>query len=171
MGLFGKNAFPTMLNIEDRNMQFIGKSQFNIAFIKPYELAFYVAEKPKKETDIFKANFVKLIRLKLTTSMVTTDLFIKFMLDMYKNTAGNKLENHRSTLDDLLKAIKKEGARNEDIFDIFYDGVGNFLLIKNGKTIEKEADSNEFSQISFGIWLGDNCINKKMKKELLKEVC
>lgn len=170
MGLFEKDTFPKMLKIEHQNMQFIGKSQFNIAFIKPYELAFYVAEKPKNEKEIFGERFIKLIRLKLTTSFVTTDIFIKFMLDMYKNTAGKELENHRGTLDDLLKAIKREGARNNDIFDVFYDGKGNSFLIKNGKTIEKAADSNAFSQISFGIWLGENCINKKMKMDLLKGI-
>jgi hypothetical protein len=92
------------------------------------------------------------------------------MLEMYKNTAGKELENHKNTLDNLLNAIKKEGARNDDIFDIFYDGNGNSFLIKNDKIIEKSVNSAEFGKISFGIWLGENCVNHKIKMDLLKGI-
>lgn len=168
MGLFSVDSFPENIVVQKDNLQFVGKSKFNVFFVNAYEIAFYATNKPKNEISIFDKKLTKVMRLKLTTSLVTTDIFVRFMLDMFRKSAGEAFITHKPLMDELLAGIKRVGAKNGDIFDILYQSNGTIMLLKNDKIVEQAENESDFGNLSFGIWLGKNPINHKMKSDLLK---
>ncbi|WP_025741110.1 chalcone isomerase family protein [Aquimarina pacifica] len=105
------------------------------------------------------------VTIKVMTAGATSDFREVIRNGIERATDGNAylLEDQ---IRDFLKILPGE-INKHDIFKILYVKGGDLLLFKRKELLGKISNGLEFKKALFKIWLGENPVNKDLKKDLL----
>ncbi|MCG8673246.1 MAG: chalcone isomerase family protein [Pseudomonadales bacterium] len=152
--------------VQGKNLSLNGSGERSKFFTKVYVASLYLSNKSKNPEAIINADEPQLMRLKITSSLITPSLLNSSIKDGLKLSAGDDYDRYASMLDEVM--MKNEVPVNiNDQFDFFYLPGGGTYISRNGEELGV-VPSYRFKQILFGIWLGKSPIQKDLKRSLLE---
>lgn len=131
-----------------------------------YVAGLYLKSKSTNATEIINNNETKVLRIKMISSMVTSEKFIAAVNDGFSKSAGSSIDSIAPQIT-LFKSIFKDEAivENDEFKLISIQGKG-VKVEKNG-TLKKTISGAFFSQALFGIWLCGEPADEDLKEGLL----
>lgn len=129
-----------------------------------YVAALYLTAKNKDANNIVAANSSMAIRICIVSSLITSSRMTEAVDDGFKkSTADNtapikdKIEKFQNAFSDAIKV--------GDVFDIVY--TNEKISIYKNNTLKAEIEGLEFKKAVFGIWLGNDPVQKDLKEGML----
>lgn len=159
-------TFPTKMKINDKVVKYNGAGTRTKYFIKLYVSALYVPNTTSNAQTIIDQDEESAVRLKLLSSMVTRDKFIETVRDGFEVSTEGKAT--QKEIDDFMKLFTGEFAEGDDII-LIYKPKNGVQVYMNGKHLGGEGGL-EFKKALWGIWLGKDPVNGKLKKAMLGKV-
>jgi hypothetical protein len=133
---------------------------------KLYTIGLYLPQKSTDGDAVLKADKTMAVHFEITSSMINSDNMSEAINEGFDLSTNGNTTKVRTRIDALLKAFSSEELNIGDKFDILYNpGVG-VQTYKNGK-LKSTLAGLDFKEALFGIWISENSVSSKLKKEML----
>jgi hypothetical protein len=129
-----------------------------------YSGGLYLSKKSTDATSIINADETMAIRLVITSSFVSSEAMQDAVNEGFEASTGEKTAPIAAEIKKFISFFGDEIVEN-DMFDITYQGTG-VVVYKNKKELGTIKGLN-FKKALFGIWLGDDPADNKLKKGML----
>lgn len=129
-----------------------------------YSGGLYLANKSKDASSIINADETMAIRLVITSSFVSSEAMQDAVNEGFEASTGENTAPIASEIEKFISFFSDEIVE-KDMFDITYQQTG-VVVYKNGKELGT-IKGMEFKKALFGIWLGDDPADSKLKKGML----
>lgn len=161
-------TLPEKIRLDNKDLALNGAAIRSKFFIQTYIISLY-AEKPiKNEEEAINGKINRSLRMQIITPLATSKAVSENIQSGMKESLGVLYEQQRDLIDDLRKVIEASGVQYKDIIDIYYTEKQELKLFKNEQEIYFNKSGKLFASILFGMYLGKNPKDKKIKEALLK---
>ncbi len=133
--------------------------------LKLYSGGLYLASKSSDANSIINADANMCMKLVITSSFVSREAFTEAVTDGFDAS----MDGDTSSLDKEIKQFMSffsDEIVEEDKFDITYQ-TGKGVVVYKNDTELGTVSGMAFKKALFGIWLGDDPADKKLKKGML----
>lgn len=159
-------VFPKSLKIEDQDLHLKGTGTRVKLWMDMYILGLFVSDTNQDANQIVSGNKTAIVRLNIVSGLITAEKMDKAIRDGFKKSTQGKPEAIRSEIEEFLNVFK-QGVEKKDLFQFTYQPELGTTISKNGKKLAS-IKGLAFKQALWGIWLGKNPVDKKLKEKLLK---
>jgi len=132
--------------------------------LKLYSGGLYLGKKSKDAASIINADETMAIRLVITSSFVSSEAMQEAVNEGFEASTGEKTAPIAAEIKKFISFFNDEIVEN-DMFDITYQKTG-VVVYKNKKELGTIEGLN-FKKALFGIWLGEDPADSKLKKGML----
>src|SRR5690606_17007505 len=126
---------PETLQVDSTGLVLNGAGVRNKYFMKVYVAGLYVPEPSSDATTIMGADEVQVMRVEITSSMITRARFQDTVQDGLKQSAGDEYPKYEHMLDDLW-ADKNLDVEKGDVFEYRYVPGEGTRFSRNGETLK-----------------------------------
>ena len=135
------------------------------SIIKVYACGLYLKEKTNKAQEIINADQPMAIKLVITTGLVSKEKMQNAMTEGFESSTNGNPAPLKEKIDKFNSCFSDEIVKKDE-FIMSYSPETGTTVTKNNveKGIIKGFD---FKKALFGIWLGENPADKKLKKGML----
>ena len=134
-------------------------------WIDLYDVALYLPRKSHDARNIIEADEPQLLRLVIVSSLISKKRMEKGIREGFERSTHGHTEKMKDRIDRFTEAFGKVLGK-EDRIDLFYQPGKGVTVLKNGKPMTT-LEGKDFKEALWGIWLGDNPVQKSLKKDLL----
>ena len=134
-------------------------------FLNIYVSGLYVSEASSDAKVIVGANKAMSIQLHIVSDLITSGQLISSIEEGFDKSTGGNQEQFRREIDALTNPFNEKFGKG-DIFDIVFTPEAGVGVYKNG-TMTTTVGDLEFKKALWGIWLGDNPVDQKLKQGML----
>lgn len=134
-------------------------------FLNIYVAGLYLSNNSSDAQQIVKADEAMSIQLHIVSDMITSSQMISSMEDGFKKSTRGTQEEFRTEID-LLTSTFSGQIKKGDYYDITYSPGSGIDVYKNSILYASFGDL-EFKKALWGIWLGEDPVDSKLKKEML----
>jgi hypothetical protein len=159
-------VFPQNLKIENQDLQLKGTGTRMKLWMDMYTLGLFVADTKQNANQIVSCNETAIVRLSIISGLITAEKMAKAIRDGFKKSTQGKTEPIQSKIENFL-TVFKQGVEKKDLFQFTYQPELGTVISKNGKELAS-IKGLDFKKALWGIWLGKNPVDKKLKAELFK---
>lgn len=146
-------------------LQLNGAGERSKFFMDVYVAALYLPKKNSDAHSIMMADEAQMITLTITSSMISHDMLVSSIKDGMKLSAGDDYDIYAPMMDEIFNTRALE-LKKGDVFRFIYEpGIGTHFY--RNEDLLRTIDKEHFKAVLFGIWLGDDPIQKSLKKDLL----
>jgi hypothetical protein len=156
---------PRALMLGEQKLVLNGTGTREKYFLDVYETGLYLAERSSAAAEIVEADAPMVIRIAITSKLVTQEKLVKSLEEGFEASTDGKLEPLSAEIEKFRQCLAGELSR-DDVFDLIYIPDHGVLVSKNGKPTGSVAGL-EFKRALFGIWLGERPVNDELKEGLL----
>lgn len=135
-------------------------------FMDIYVAGLYLPAKNGNADAIVKANEAQAVRLQITSGMATSDRMADAVKEGFEKSTGGKVAPIQAKVDRFLKLFKQEAIVKTNVFELVYEPNVGTKVYKNGKLLDT-IDGMDFKTALFGIWLGNDPVEPKLKAGML----
>jgi hypothetical protein len=132
--------------------------------LKLYSGGLYLGKKSKDATTIINADETMAIRLVITSSFVSSEAMQGAVNEGFEASTGENTAPIATEIEKFISFFNDEIVE-KDMFDITYQKTG-VVVYKNEKELGTIEGLN-FKKALFGIWLGEDPADNKLKKGML----
>jgi hypothetical protein len=160
--IYGHEFFKT-ISAGSEKLELNGGGLREKYFFDLYIAALYLKEKNSDASKIIAKNEEMTISIKIISSKVTKEKLLESMSEGFENASEGK-----ATKEEMKKfrGFFTEDLKIGDKINLEYIPNKGLSVRKNSKIIGT-IESLEFKKALFSIWLGSNCVDSGLKKELL----
>lgn len=162
----GSVMLPNSMNVGGEDIDLNGAGIRKKALVlKLYSGGLYLSTKSSDANSIINANENMAIKLIITSSFVSSEAMQEAVNDGFDAS----MDGNTSSLDAEIKkfiGFFSDEIVEDDMFDITYQKDRGVVCFKNGKELGV-ISGMAFKKALFGIWLGDDPADKKLKKAML----
>jgi hypothetical protein len=133
--------------------------------IKLYSGGLYLNQKSSDDNTIVNADAAMAMKLVITSSFVSSEAMSDAVRDGFDASMDGNTSPLATQIDTFITFFSDEIVEN-DVFDITYQPGKGVVAYKNGKELGV-VQGMDFKKALFGIWLGENPVDKKLKKAML----
>ncbi len=133
--------------------------------LKLYSGGLYLTEKSNDQNGIINADKAMVIKLVITSSFVSSEAMIDAIRDGFDASMNGNTTSLKSEIDKFITFFSDEIVE-DDTFDITYQPGKGVVAYKNDNELGV-ITGMAFKKALFGIWLGDDPADKKLKKGML----
>lgn len=126
----------------------------------------YTPAKSNNGNAIAKADEHQNMRIAVISSMVTSEKFIESTKEGFQKSTNGNTAPIQTKVDRFLKLFTKDEILKGDVIDLVYIPSEGIKVVKNTKVIDV-IPGLDFKTALYGIWLGDNPADEKLKVGLL----
>lgn len=157
-------ALPGTLKAGETDLVLNGSGVRTKLFLDLYVAGLYVPQKTNDLVTLLQSEDKLGIKLHIISKLITSEKMSEATLEGFqKSTKGNTAPIQKE-IDDMINVFSSE-IKIDDVYDMVYEpGVGT-KIFKNG-TLAKTIPGETFKKALFGIWLGDDPVQEKLKKQL-----
>jgi hypothetical protein len=162
----GAVTLPNSVNFGNENLVLNGAGIRKKAMVlKLYSGGLYLGKKSGDAKSIINADATMAIKLVITSSFVSSDAMKEAVEAGFDASMGG---NTTPLATEIAKFISFFNAEivEDDVFDITYQAGTGAVAYKNGKELGV-IPGMKFKKALFGIWLGDDPVDSKLKKAML----
>ena len=159
-------TFPATLKEGNNNLVLNGAGARVKLFMDVYVAGLYLTAKGNNADAIIKSNDASAVRLHITSGLVTSDRMSEAVKEGFQKSTGGKTAPIQAKIDRFVKLFSLEPIVKTNEFDLVYEpGVG-VKVSKNGKLLDT-IDGQDFKSALWGIWLGAEPVEAKLKTGML----
>jgi len=158
-------TLPAKIKGHDKELVLNGGAIRKKAMFKVYVLGLYTPQKTKDAKAILNSKDNLVARLVITSSVVSSKNMTEAIIEGFEKSTNNNMASLQSKIDAFIAAFKDE-IQTGDVFDLSYSSEDGTKALKNGKLVTT-VTGDDFKKALFGIWLGDNPIDSKIKNNIL----
>lgn len=133
--------------------------------LKLYSGGLYLGKKSSDAKSIIAADETMAIKLVITSSFVSSEAMSEAVLEGFDASTGGNTAALASEIKKFISFFEAEIVE-DDTFDITYQKGTGVVAYKNGKELGVITGMN-FKKALFGIWLGNDPADSKLKKAML----
>ncbi len=126
----------------------------------------YVTNKSKDGNAIAKANEAQSIKIAIISGMVTSEKFIESTKEGFQKSTGGNTAPIQAKIDKFLKLFLQNEIVKGDVYDLTYVPSEGVKVYRNGKVLDT-IQGMDFKSALFGIWLGNQPADEKLKTGML----
>lgn len=105
------------------------------------------------------------IKLHIVSKLITSERMEQSTRDGFDRSIGEDWGELSGTINDFIGVFNAE-IKLDDVYDLVYEKGEGTKVYKNGK-LEKRIPGVAFKEALFGIWLSEDPIQKKLKRNML----
>jgi len=157
---------PATVKVGDKDLQLNGggiRKKFGFSI---YVGGLYLPSKSKDGNAIAKANEAQSIRIAIISGMVTSEKFIESTKEGFQKSTGGNTAPIQAKIDKFLKLFLQNEIVKGDVYDLTYVPTEGVKVYRNGKLLDTIAGM-DFKTPLFGIWLGNQPADEKLKAGML----
>ncbi|MFN8292697.1 MAG: chalcone isomerase family protein [Chitinophagales bacterium] len=162
----GDVKLPSTFKAGDAVLKFNGGGIRKKLFIDVYVAGLYVKAASKDGGAIAKANDPQNMRIVITSGLVTSEKFIESTKEGFQKSTSGNIKPIQDKVDRFLKLFLKEAITKGDVYDLTFLPMEGVKVFKNNKLIDV-IPGLDFKTALYGIWLGSNPADAKLKTGLL----
>jgi len=174
LALFSLNAmsqndtetFPEKISIENQELQLKGTGTRVKMWMDMYILGLFILDADQEANIIVSNDESAMIRLSIISGLITAEKMDKAIRDGFEKSTQGKPETIQTEIDAFLNVFK-QGVEKKDVFQFAYNPEFGTTILKNGKKLAS-IKGHDFKKALWGIWLGDDPVDKRLKAELLE---
>jgi hypothetical protein len=160
------DAFPTDLKIDNVDLKLKGTGTRVKLWMDMYTLGLFVSDTKQDANQLVSGSETAVVRLSIISGLITSEKMDKAIRDGFKKSTQGETEPIRTEIEDFLNVFKLD-VEKQDLFQFTYQTELGTVISKNGKELAI-IKGLSFKQALWGIWLGKNPVDKKLKAELMK---
>lgn len=161
----GGVELPVHLQWQQHDWTLNGAGIRNKMFMDLYVASLYVAQPSTDGATIIAADEPMMIRLHITSSMITGKRMADSTRDGFVRATGGNLAPIEEDVNELIRAFGDD-VNQGDVFDLVYEPDTGVTVYHNG-VAKSNVSGLSFKQALFGIWLSDNPVQKSLRKAML----
>jgi len=162
----GEVTLPNSVNFGNEKLQLNGAGIRKKAMVlKLYSGGLYLVKKSSDAKSIMNADETMAIKLVITSSFVSSEAMSEAVQEGFEASTGGNVAPLASEIAKFISFFSDEIVEN-DVFDITYQKGSGVVVYKNNKEKGTVLGMN-FKKALFGIWLGNDPVDSKLKKALL----
>lgn len=142
-----------------------GKGTRKKLFIKLYNAGLYLKTPSQDAKAIVDADEAMSIKLNIISDLITAEKMENATMEGFNKSTGGNLSPLAGEIDQFM-GVFKQGIENGDSYDFTYAPGTGTVVSKNG-TAQVTIGGLPFKQALFGIWLGEQPAQEKLKKGML----
>jgi len=133
-------------------------------FLKLYVGALYLPTKTTNPKEIIESKDEMSIKLFITSKMITTDRLKEALTEGFETVEPSKL----AKIEDKVKRFDAAFTDKVELGDVYsFDSKDGVVYVsRNGKPLIT-IEGQDFKEALYGIWLGENAIDSKLKAKML----
>jgi len=158
-------AFPTKVKAGDVELVLNGSGARTKYLMQMYEAGLYVAQPSSDGAAIVAADAPMAFRIEIISGLVSQEKLVESLNEGFTSATGGKTEPIRGEIEQFRKCFAAPIAKG-DVFNLIYLPPHGVIVLKNGKR-QGAVAGLAFKQALFGIWLGDEPAEEKLKLALL----
>lgn len=149
------------LTIEGQSLKLNGAGVREKMWIDLYVGSLYLPAKSTSAKDILESKEAGAIKLDIVSGMITSDKMIDAVNEGFENSTNKNTAPLKAKID-KFKSFFKEEIKKGDAFVFVNVPEEGMVIYKNG--VKKGTiEGHDFKKALFGIWLGANPADKKLK--------
>lgn len=162
----GSVTLPNSVNFGNQDLQLNGAGIRKKAMVlKLYSGGLYLAQKSSDAKSIINADESMAIKLVITSSFVSSEAMSEAVEEGFDASMNGNTSSLASEIKKFIGFFSDEIVE-DDMFDITYQKGTGAVVYKNGKELGT-ISGMKFKKALFGIWLGDDPADDKLKKGML----
>ena len=162
----GSVTLPNSVNFGGEELALNGAGIRRKAMVlKLYSGGLYLAKKSSDAKGIMNADETMAIKLVITSSFVSSEAMSEAVKEGFEASMGGDTSSLASEIKKFITFFSDEIVEN-DTFDITYQKGTGVVAYKNGKELGT-VSGMKFKKALFGIWLGNDPVDSKLKKGML----
>lgn len=162
----GEVMMPNSFEVGGSNLILNGGGIRKKAFVlKLYSGGLYLPAKSDDEDAIINADENQAIKLVITSGFVSSEAMQEAVNDGFDASMDGDTSSLSSEIEKFIGFFSQEIVEKDE-YDITYQTGRGVVCYKNGKELGAIAGM-AFKKALFGIWLGDDPADKKLKKGML----
>ena len=162
----GSVTIPNTVNFGGTTLQLNGAGIRKKAIVlKLYSGGLYLESKLDNAKNIIDADKTMAIKLVITSSFVSSEAMSEAVEDGFDASMNGDTSSLTSEINKFIGFFSDEIVEN-DVFDITYQQGKGAVVYKNGRELGTIAGM-KFKKALFGIWLGNDPVDSKLKKAML----
>lgn len=158
---------PSKLKIGETTLVLNGAGSRSKYLMKMYEAGLYLTEPSHDAAAIIDANNAMVIRLEITSGLVTQEKLLESLNEGFENSTGGNTAPLKGQIEQFRKCFADEIAKG-DVFDLVHVPAQGIVVLKNGKRAGA-VQGLAFKQALFGIWLSNKPADEDLKVALLDQ--
>ena len=164
----GAVTLPNTVNFSGVDLTLNGAGIRKKAMIlKLYSGGLYLASPSSDANSIINSEEYMAIKLHITSGFVSSDAMKEAVADGFDASMDGDTTSLTSEIEKFVGFFNEEIVE-DNIFDITYQGDRGVVVYKNGNELGA-IPGFQFKKALFGIWLGDDPADKKLKKAMLNQ--
>lgn len=161
----GGVELPVHLQWQQHDWTLNGAGMRNKMFMDLYVASLYVAQPSSDGAAIIAADEPMMIRLHITSSMITGKRMADSTRDGFVRATGGNLAQIEEDVNELIRAFGDD-VNQGDVFDLVYEPETGVTVYHNG-VAKSNVSGLSFKQALFGIWLSNIPVQKSLRKAML----
>ena len=162
----GAVTLPNSVNFGGEDLALNGAGIRKKAFVlKLYSGGLYLQDKSSNAKSIINADETMAIKLHITSSFVSSEAMSDAVREGFDASLDGNTSSLSSEIEKFIGFFSDEIVEN-NVFDITYQKGKGVVAYKNGKELGT-ISGMAFKKALFGIWLGDDPADSKLKKAML----
>ncbi|MBL4662830.1 MAG: chalcone isomerase family protein [Flavobacteriaceae bacterium] len=164
----GAVTLPNTVNFGGQELALNGAGIRKKAMIlKLYSGGLYLATPSSNANSVINSSDYMAIKLHITSGFVSSDAMKDAVEDGFDASMDGDTASLSSEITKFVSFFNDEIVE-DNIFDITYQGNRGVVVYKNGTEVGSIRGLN-FKKALFGIWLGDDPADKKLKNAMLNK--
>lgn len=159
-------TFPGTMKAGSNNLVLNGAGIRVKMLMDVYVAGLYVTAKSNNGDAICKSNDMSVVRLHITSGLVTSDRMADAVKEGFQKSTGGKTAPLQAKIDRFVKLFSLEPIVKGNEFDFVCEPGKGVTISKNGKLLDT-IDGMDFKTALWGIWLGNDPVDNKLKAGLL----
>jgi hypothetical protein len=157
---------PRTMSFENKTLQLNGAGSRSKMWMEVYIQALYLSILSQDPKEIINDNLEMSIRIEITSALVSSGKFTRALNAGFEKSAGVNFDAMKPKME-LLKSYLSEEIIKGDVFELTYNPADKSIWVIKNKVLKGKVEGFEFKKVFFGIWLGDNPVDKELKNSLL----
>lgn len=167
MGQKYSATFPKNINLQSQQLELRGTGTRVRLLMDMYTLGLYVKDVNQGDNPIVSNDEATVIRLNIVSRLLTSDKMVKAIQEGFERSTQKNTASIQTGIDVIGDLVFNNEIEKNDVFQFAYHPDKGTVVSKNGKQLAS-IKGYAFKNALWGVWFGQNPIDKKLKTKLLK---
>jgi hypothetical protein len=158
-------TIPDTLSHSGHNLILNGAGWRTKLWMKIYACALFLPEKSSNAQSIIEADEAMCVRMHFVYKKVPKDTMMEMLTGGFQKSTGGNTAPIADRIEQLASQLPDEILKG-DVVDLMYIPGRGIVCYYNGK-YRGESPGLDYKQAVFGIWLGNDPINEKLRQDIL----
>jgi hypothetical protein len=165
--LVNATELPGRLKVGDSELTLNGWGVRQKSLLKLYKAGIYLKKPTSNAASVINANEAMAITIEITSGFVSQEKMVAALNEGLQNSTSGRTAALKTEIEQF-QACFADDITKSDVFSIIYRPSHGVVVSKNGRQ-KGVIKGLAFKKALFGIWLGNNPVDQKLKNAMLAQ--